>query len=206
MVSPSDDSDRLRGWLDELDRGNPEAFGRLVAHAEGRLRDLARRQLRGFPGVARWEETDDVLQNALLRLRRALTEVRPASARAFFGLAATQIRRELLDLVDRYFGPHGHGARHRSDGPAGAGEGDRPGHEPADESGRPDRLAEWAEFHQAAAALPGEEGEVFRLLWYHELSQAAAAAVLGVSERTVKRRWREARLRLHRALGGGERP
>jgi DNA-directed RNA polymerase specialized sigma24 family protein len=40
------------------------------------------------------------------------------------------------------------------------------------------------------------------LLFYQGLQQAEAAAVLGVSERTVKRRWQSARLALHEALGG----
>ena len=37
--------------------------------------------LRDYPRVGRWEQTDDVLQNALLRLWRALEDVRPATAR-----------------------------------------------------------------------------------------------------------------------------
>ena len=40
------------------------------------------------------------------------------------------------------------------------------------------------------------------LLYYQGLTQAEAAEVLGVSERTVKRRWQAARLALHDALGG----
>ena len=55
------------------------------------------------------EQTDDVLQNAVVRLLRALEEVRPPSVRAFFGLAATQMRRELLDLARRYQGRGGPG-------------------------------------------------------------------------------------------------
>jgi hypothetical protein len=53
--------------------------------------------LRGFPAVQRWADTRDVLQASLLRLLHALEEVRPSSSRDFFGLAAEQIRRELLD-------------------------------------------------------------------------------------------------------------
>jgi len=51
-------------------------------------------------------------------------------------------------------------------------------------------------------ALPDDEKEVFDLLWYQELTQAEAAALLNVSERTIKRRWASARLRLHEILGG----
>jgi RNA polymerase sigma-70 factor (ECF subfamily) len=42
---------------------------------------------------------------------------------------------------------------------------------------------------------------VVGLLWYVGLSQVEAASVLGVSVRTVKRRWQEARIALARALG-----
>ena len=40
------------------------------------------------------------------------------------------------------------------------------------------------------------------MLWYQGLTQAEAAELLGVSSRTVKRRWQTARLRLFEALGG----
>ncbi len=38
--------------------------------------------LRDFPGVPRWEETDDVLQNAAVRLCPALEDVQPTRAAA----------------------------------------------------------------------------------------------------------------------------
>ena len=60
----------------------------------------------------------------------------------------------------------------------------------------------WSEFHQQVERLPEEEREVFDLLWYQGLSQAEAGQVLGVTERTIKRRWASARLRLHRVLKG----
>jgi RNA polymerase sigma-70 factor (ECF subfamily) len=51
-------------------------------------------------------------------------------------------------------------------------------------------------------ALPEGERAVFDLLWYQGLTQAEAAVVLNVSEPTIRRRWRSARLHLHEALGG----
>ncbi len=50
--------------------------------------------------------------------------------------------------------------------------------------------------------LPDELSSVFDLIYYQGLTQAEAAEVLGVSEATIKRSWREARLALHDALGG----
>ena len=51
--------------------------------------------------------------------------------------------------------------------------------------------------------LPEAEREVFDLLWYEGLTQAEAARVLGVTDRTVKNRWRSAKLELQRVLGEG---
>ena len=63
-------------------------------------------------------------------------------------------------------------------------------------------MRRWTEFHEAAARLPDDLRAVFDLLWYQELSQAEAAALLGVAVPTVKRRWLKARLRVQQALGG----
>ena len=71
-----------------------------------------------FPNVRRWADTDDVLQNAQLRLLHALETVRPDSTRRFFGLAAKQIRWELIDLARHFYGAEGIGANHASKGGA----------------------------------------------------------------------------------------
>jgi RNA polymerase sigma-70 factor (ECF subfamily) len=132
-----------------------------------------------------------------------LQEVTPATPRAFFRLAALQIRRELLDLARHYFGPHGLGDNYASQagtaGPRGAA---LPYERSASSSAEPDKLAAWTEFHRQIEALPEPEREVVELLWYQGLTQADAAAVLQVSERTVKRYWQAARIKLHQALGG----
>lgn len=92
----------LQGWIDLLRAGDGNARGGLLARACERLRLLARRMLRGYPQVRSHEQTDDVLQNTLLRLYRSLAEVVPESPRHFFNLAGQQMRRELLDLAKRY--------------------------------------------------------------------------------------------------------
>jgi RNA polymerase sigma-70 factor (ECF subfamily) len=187
--------------LDLIRLGDGQARSRLIAHACERLRRLTSHMLRTYPGVRRWEQTDDVLQNSLIRLCRALEASTPESPRHFYNLAALQIRRELIDLFHHHLGPQGHGAQHHTevhsrdipDGPL-ANQPDRPG--------EPSSLQEWTEFHRAVDSLPGEEREVIDLLWYEGLTQEEAAAILGVSLRTVKRRWQSARLKLNDALGG----
>jgi RNA polymerase sigma-70 factor (ECF subfamily) len=155
--------------------------------------------LTGFPGVARWEQSDDVLQNALIRLDRSLRSITPETATDFFRLAAAQIRRELIDLARHYYGPSGPAANQETrDGTGAAAESSAP----ADTTHEPGQLAAWTEFHARIEALPASERELFDLLWYQGLTQAEAAAALGVSERTVNKRWVAARLCLRDALGG----
>jgi RNA polymerase sigma-70 factor (ECF subfamily) len=186
-----------------LQQGDDQARNDLIAHACGRLRTLTSRMLNGYPGVRRWEQTDDVLQNALIRLCRALEANTPESPRHFYNLAAQQIRRELIDLARHHLGPKGHGAKHHTDC-AGKAADDRGGAlaEQAGEAGEPSTLAGWTEFHKAVESLPDEERELFGLLWYEGMTQEDATEVLGASLRTVKRRWQAARLKLAEALGG----
>jgi DNA-directed RNA polymerase specialized sigma24 family protein len=71
---------------------------------------MASVMLRRFPGVARWEETGDILQGATMRLLRSLETLSPNSVAEFLGLAALQMRRELLDLARRHEGEKGRSA------------------------------------------------------------------------------------------------
>jgi RNA polymerase sigma factor (sigma-70 family) len=194
-------SGRTSELVDLLRLGDEEARNRLLAHVRNRLRLLTNRMLRSYPNVRRWEQTDDVLQNALIRLCRALEATTPESARHFYNLAALQIRRELIDLARRLSGPQGPGANHHTDRASKATD---------DEGGvldrhavavdEPDSLEEWTNFHEKVDLLPDEEREVFGLLWYEDLTQEEAASVLAISLRTVKRRWQSARIKLEEAL------
>jgi RNA polymerase sigma factor (sigma-70 family) len=193
----------IQTCLDRLRGGDETARSALLDCACERLRNLAHRMLKGYPNVHRWEQTDDVLQNAAIRLHRTLGQMAVETPRDFFRLAALNIRRELLDLARRYYGPQGLGARHASSPAAPTSTGDGLGPtEPPDVSHEPVRVAAWTEFHQQIEALPEEEREVVDLLWYQGLTQAEAAELLHVSERTVKRRWLSARIALREALQG----
>ena len=187
-----------RDLLDRLRAGDGSARDPLIALAQSRFVALARAMLRRYPHVRRWEQTDDLLQAALMRLHRSLAEVRPEGVPHFDNLAAAQIRRELIDLARRHHGPEGLGANHHTDG---ADPGSRLDRVPQS-SGRPESLEEWAAFHQAVDRLPEEERQVVDLLWYRGLTHAQAAEALGVATKTVQRRWASARLMIRDALGG----
>lgn len=197
MRSEASDT-QLLNLIELAASGRPEARAALIDHACDRLLRLTRKMFHGYPGLRRWEQTDDVFQNSLIRLHRALAEVQVESVRHFFNLAAVQVRRALLDLSKRHFGPLGFAANHHTDG------------QPADDAGAafdekqgdaPQSPVEWIDFHECVESLAEDEREVVNLLLYEGLTQEEAAKLLGVSLRTVKRRWHEARNRLHQTLG-----
>ena len=197
FMPPGSDT-QLQGLIDLAKTGDEGARTLLLDHACDRLLKLTRKMFRGYPGLRRWEATDDVFQNSLVRLHRALNQVQLESVRHFFNLAGLQIRRELLDLKKHHFGPEGGGANHHTD------------HQPSDEVGgvlatktdEPEDMSMWGEFHCHVDKLPEEQKEVVNLLFYEGLSQEEAAAILNISVRTIKRRWQEAKLRLHEELSG----
>lgn len=201
MNSPPSHTAQLHNWLVLLKQGDQNARQRLIEHACERLRLIAKKMLRRFPRVHRWEETDDVFIEAVTKLHRSLETVQPETSHDFYRLAATQIRRVLIDMARRYYGPEGLGAKHQTT--AGGSASDKPHRwDAADQADEPSSLAEWADFHRQVEALPGEERDVFNLLWYEEMTQAEACEVLGISERTLRRRWHGARIRLHKARHG----
>lgn len=196
---------RLQTLLDRWNAGDESAIEEIIVHSQDRLRRMASRMLAAKPHVARWNQTDDVLQNALIRLHRALMAVKPDSKRAFNGLAATQIRRELIDMARSLYGPEGHGRHHKSDpGEVDPDGNPRPLYEEADPATDVFGQLEMAVFHESVGRLTNEEQEVFELIFYQGMKQAEVANLLGVTERTIKRRWRGARLSLKRALESDE--
>jgi RNA polymerase sigma-70 factor (ECF subfamily) len=198
MPNRSIDTVNLRNLLDRIQAGDLAARDELLQGSCAKLERLARKMLRGFPGVHRWADTDDVLQNAVLRLLCSLREIRPANTREFFGLAAVQIRRELLDLARHFFGPEGEGANQASRPDLAESSGGE--WEPVDRRSDVEDLQRWCDFHQEVDGLPPEEREVVSLVFYHGWTQAQVAEVLQVTERTVRRRWEAALVKLHQIL------
>jgi RNA polymerase sigma-70 factor (ECF subfamily) len=189
----------LADCLDRLAAGDAAARDRILELTQARLRVLAHRLLHRFPQVRRWEETDDVLQNASLRLHRALAEVHPGSARDLLALAARQIHRELIDLARKHAGPRAYGGNHGTNVAPGE---DRsfPLHH-VELAATPDEgIDRWTAFHDAVSSLPAADREVFDCVWYMGCNQRTAARLLACSERTVKSRWRNARNALRAAL------
>jgi len=93
------DTTSLHDLIARYQAGEASALDSLIRRTEERMEHFARRMLARFPAVRAKVQTEDVLQSALMRLTRALRQETPKSVHDFFGLAAVQIRRELLDLA-----------------------------------------------------------------------------------------------------------
>lgn len=192
MTDPACDTVWLHDRVVKFQAGDRQAADDLLRVVCGRLDRLARKMLRGYPVVRSGADTGDVVQGAAVRLSNALLTVVPASTRDFAGLAALQVRRELIDLA-RHHCSRGANLRVADPGTADFGTSGR--ESPAD-------LELWADFHAAVEHLPDDEREVFGLLYYHGHTREQAAELLGVGERTVYRKWAAACGRLSEQLGG----
>ena len=194
MSDPAFDSAALQDCLARWRGGDRAAADDLLRMTIGRLEKLARRMSLAFPNVREFADSDDVLQNSVMRLLRTLQSMRPARPRDYFNLAAVHIRRELLDLARR--GRTRHTVRlekNTSSSPHPA--------EPAapDDTG-PD-AERWVRFHEAVDRLPTEEREVVGLVFYHGWTQDRIAELFQVDERTIRRRWTAACRRLRAQAG-----
>jgi RNA polymerase sigma factor (sigma-70 family) len=171
--------------FDRYKTGDTSAMDSLTRQAQERLDHFARRLLAAFPGIRAKEEVADVLQGAILRLTRTLQQETPKSVREFFGLAAVQIRRELLDLA------HSHARQ-----PTKALTGD-----PSDHANVATDLDRWTLLHETVGTLPADLREVFTYAFYNGWTQSQIAEVLNLSERHVRRLWIEACKWLKTAVG-----
>jgi RNA polymerase sigma-70 factor (ECF subfamily) len=198
---------QVQHWLDRFNAGDPEAHGWLLDYALRNWRKNVSTTLHGeFDRVASREQTDDVLS---LVCGRVLADWRrgyaPTTPGEFFAQLNQNLRNVLLNLVDTHYGQDG-------DRPAplpleGGTDSDAgPGHDRGTDTDDPARIAEFAEFHRQVAALPEGVRDVFELLFFDHVTQAEAARALGVTVRTVRQRYDEARLRLRPYLPATLRP
>jgi RNA polymerase sigma factor (sigma-70 family) len=180
---------RVEACIRRLGLGDDAARDELISLVCDRMQLMARRMLRGFPHVRRWDETGDVVQNAIMRLYRSLGKITPRDSRGFLGLAAVHIRRELLDLARKHRGPESFAANHETDFRTPGREARPIVDEAVDRAESYDQMARWTLLHESAERLPAEEQELFNLVWYLGVKQDEAAHMLDCSIRTVKRRW-----------------
>jgi RNA polymerase sigma factor (sigma-70 family) len=150
--------------------------------------------------VKRFEQTDDLLQNSMIRLWKAFEQTHPETPLDFYRLAASIMRRELIDMSRHYFGAYGMGANIAYAAPSDETGLASPLELNGDETSEPQKLGRWTEFHEYVEQLSDEDRTLFDLLWYQGLTLDAASQITSISERTIRRRWKAARLTLYRKL------
>jgi RNA polymerase sigma factor (sigma-70 family) len=202
VVDRSAQTTELVAWLDRWRAGDQSARDELIRGFQLRLEVLARKMLRHYPKVGRWADADDLLQNALVRLLRALETIRPGSTREFLGLVAEQMRRELVDLSRHFYGPLGQGT-HEEHLDLRIGESGT-AFDPPDRRDDPSDIERWYRFHQEVQKLPDRQREVVDLVFYHGWTRSQVAALFRVDVRTARRWWKSALVNLHAALSDDE--
>jgi RNA polymerase sigma factor (sigma-70 family) len=192
----------IQACLIRLAAGDLGAREELLQISRGRLLAVTRRWLDRCSRLRRWVESEDVLQNSLIRLDRAMDQIPLEKTTDFFAIAATNIRREVHDLLRHYFGNHGVGANHDTPGPARDERSVIDAHPDGDRND-PAKLAEFAELLEAISSLPQAEREAIDLHEYLGLTLKEVAEVLGTSTKTVSRRLAAAKLRLGKIFDAG---
>ncbi len=176
-MSSFGDTTQIASVLQRLRDGDERARNELLARTQVRLRVLAEKVCRDFPGLS----PDEALSGANYRLFRALPTVHPDSVVGFMRWAAIQMRRELIEIV------RGRREKHLVDDPKYSTAG-------------PVGQVLAAEFHELIAKMNDEDRLLFDLLYYGDLTIAEVAELLGWAEGTVRKRWNRAKSRLHRVL------
>jgi RNA polymerase sigma-70 factor (ECF subfamily) len=184
----------IQRYLDALP-GDPAAepiVRELLERSVGRLRVLCATFLyKSYPRLTRPPvnlETDELLEGVVAGLLTALRTIRPLTVRQFFALANQHMRWQLNDLARRL------DQRPAAAALAESGVAAPPASTVSGLSPDGRRML------GAIEGLPEDEREVFDLVGIQGLTHAEAAAVVGVSEKTVQRRLNRARLLLAERL------
>lgn len=196
--NPSSYSD-IQHALNAWNANEPGALDRLFKACQRRLRLMIHSMMTRYSRLLRWVEHEDVLQEVEIRLLRTLQSIEVKDTRSFLGLAATAIRRQLIDFIRKY---HHHFNL------------ETPGLDPTLPDGRPnvpagvanhpdDAEGPWmeVELHELVSKLPDDLREVFELIYYHGMSHKEVADLLEVSESTSKRKYHDAKRLLGESLG-----
>src|SRR5262245_5479354 len=184
----------IQRYLDALpgDSATESIVHGLLERAVGRLRLLCATFLyKSYPRLTRPPvnlETDELLGGVAAGLLTALRTTRPPTVRRFFALANQHIRWQLNDL-----------ARRLDEKPAAAALAES-GVAAPPASTVSGLSPDGRRMLGAIEGLPVDEREVFDLVGIQGLTQAEAATVVGVSEKTVQRRLNRARLLLAERL------
>jgi RNA polymerase sigma factor (TIGR02999 family) len=171
-------------------QGDPEASASLFAALYQELHAIAERQLRqGASDLSLGTTT--LLHEAYLNIAQR-EGIQFASRGEFLSYAARAMRGLTIDYVRRRQAKKRGGEFHITGS----------GPEPADPRAEPEQLEQLSAALDTLADRDPDLAQLVDLHFFCGFSFAELAEVRGVSERTVNRHWRTARLLLHRELAG----
>lgn len=177
--------------LRRLRTGDREALAQLVPLVYGELKTLASRQRRKLPSHETLNTTA-LVHEAFIKLTGG--ESREFKDRChFFAAAATAMRHLAVDY-----------ARRKRSARRGGGKADL--QIDGMDIGVPDRTETVLAIDQALTRLSERDQRMARVVecrFFGGMTEEETAAVLGVTERTVRRDWTKARAWLHAELSGG---
>jgi RNA polymerase sigma factor (sigma-70 family) len=182
-------------------RGEPGAMEQLQVACHGRMETLARRLLRFHPEIRRGcHDTLDILSLAATRLWRALLQVKPDSEAHLMRLAMSQIRWQVIDLSRQCRGPWSPDRLRVDDAVLQDTQWISLVDAAAADIESPTELDRMTRFHQEVDQLPEKLHEVFSMRFYLGATVSEVAKAVGCCNRTVKRRWHEAKAQLIKAF------
>ena len=97
----------LNNLLDLLKKGDEKSKIQIVEFSFKRFKKLAKRMIASYPLLRTKADTDDLLQNFIIRLTKAIESIVPNNSIDFFQLASVLMRNELIDMGRKLFGKDG---------------------------------------------------------------------------------------------------
>ena len=190
MAGHTGDQGEVTRLLGELDRGDKDAANHILPLVYDELHRLARSYFRRERGEHTLQPTA-LVHEAYIRL---VDQRAPLESRGhFMALAATQMRRILLDYARKH-----HAARRGAGGQKVLLEDTM-----AISHQKPVDVLALDAALQKLNGLDADQSRVVELRFFGGLSVEETAEAMGVSPATVKRSWSSARAFLHREITGG---
>jgi RNA polymerase sigma factor (TIGR02999 family) len=190
IVPIEPDSDTVAKLIEAARAGDDTAQARLMPLVYDELRRIARRQMRG-EGPAPTLQPTALVHEAWLRLMAARA-LSPANRAHFLGIAANAMRQILVERARARHARKREGRRHRVTLDEGL----------LRDEGRPIDIEALDEALTRLAVPHPDYARIVELRFFAGLTVEEAAAVLGISPATLKRRWTFAKAWLVRELGG----
>jgi RNA polymerase sigma factor (sigma-70 family) len=189
-VSEFTDSDGLDLLLEKLRNNDKDAKNAIIVYTLDRLERVSRRMFHKFPVLQESEETGDILHMLVLKLDKALSHDTPNSVSGYFALVNLNLNWILKGIARKIKASEGFVWNGMNDVL----------NQVTDPYSGPVNNLDWVEFFELLEMLPQENREIFDLIWLQGLNQKQTAMILGISLRTVIRRWIKTKLEIRRLM------